>query len=94
MRRQFNFLQRFCQGVAGTEIILRELGYFAERVSYEINERSRKNILMHSRKTSKNEREYRWAKQSFDLMSELDMDPTLYDRGANPRRPRNNDPQP
>ena len=93
-RRQFNFLQRFCQGVAGTEIILRELGYVAERVSREINERSRKNIQMHSRKTSKNEREYRWAKQSFDLMSELDMDPTLYDRGANPRRPRNNDSQP
>ena len=71
-RRQFNFLQRFCQGVAGTETILRELGFVAERVSREINERSRKNIQMHSRKTSKNEREYRWAKQSFDLMDELE----------------------
>ena len=93
-RRQFNFLQRFCQGVAGTEIILRELGFVAERVSYEINERNRKNIQMHSRKTSKNEREYRWAKQSLNMMEELDMDPTLYDRGANPRLPRNNNPQP
>jgi len=71
-RRQFNFLQRFCQGVAGTEIILRELGFVAERVSREINERNRKNIQMHSRKISKNEREYRWAKQSFDLMDELE----------------------
>jgi len=92
-RRQFNFLQRFCQGVAGTEIILRELGFVAERVSYEINERSRKNIQMHSRKTSKNEREYRWAKQSFDLMDELRI-PTIALTPPNQQRQRKADPKP
>jgi Ca-activated chloride channel family protein len=85
-QRQYYFLTRFCQGVAGTETILREIGFVAERVSNAINERSRKNIQLRMRKDSLNEMEHRSEKRDFSLMQELrfDLPPRINRRGPQP----------
>ena len=72
-REQFNYLERFCQGIPEMERLLFELRSVVERVGYEINERSRKNVQLRMRKHSKNEMEYRGSKQAFSLDAELDL---------------------
>ncbi len=73
-KTQFNYLERFCQGIPDTSMILAELRQVAYRVGAEINERSRKNIQLRMRKDSLNEMEYRSEKRNFSLMKELDME--------------------
>ena len=73
-RTQFNYLERFCQGIPNTSWILEELKTIGYRVGFEISERGRKNVQLRMRKDSLNEMEYRSEKRDFSLMKELNMD--------------------
>ena len=73
-RTQFNYLERFCQGIPNTSWILEELKPIVYRIGFEISERGRKNVQLRMRKDSLNEMEYRSEKRDFSLMKELNMD--------------------